>query len=110
MSYMTLKKAGEAVRHRHEFLGNNIRGCWKGEIHTRYVVYSYGDHFPMYIYDCTTMKWYGNTDRYSPSTSRHQSACHPPHVDEWHGTERMKMFAERGFIPVVKARLAGEAA
>ena len=41
----------------------------------RYVVYSYGKHFPMYIYEGG--HWYANIDKYSPSTSRHQSQANP---------------------------------
>ena len=41
----------------------------------RYVVYSYGRHFPMYIYEGG--HWYANIDKYSPSTSRHQSQANP---------------------------------
>jgi hypothetical protein len=41
----------------------------------KYIVYSYGYHFP--IYACIGGKWYKNTDKYSVSTSRHQSQAHP---------------------------------
>ena len=43
-----------------------------------YVVYSYGHHFPMYIY---TDKWYGNSSKYSVTTSKHQSLARPRFVD-----------------------------
>jgi len=42
-----------------------------------YVVYSYGYHFPMYIYDRQAGIWIGSNDSYSSSTSRHQSQCRP---------------------------------
>jgi len=42
-----------------------------------YVVYSYGYHFPMYIYDRQAGIWIGSKDSYSSSTSRHQSHCRP---------------------------------
>ena len=38
-----------------------------------YVVYSYGPHFPMAIYEFQTRQWFYNTDHYSPITGRHQS-------------------------------------
>ncbi len=38
-----------------------------------YVVYSYGDHWPLAVYEDMTGTWYVNTDRYSNTTSRHAS-------------------------------------
>jgi len=37
-----------------------------------YIVYSYGYHFPLVIYDFTCERWYMNMDTYSNTTSRHQ--------------------------------------
>ena len=42
-----------------------------------YVVYSYGYHFPMYIYDRQAGIWIGSKDKHSVSTTRHQSHCRP---------------------------------
>ena len=42
-----------------------------------YIVYSYGYHFPMYIYDRQAGIWVGSKDKYSSSTTRHQSQCAP---------------------------------
>jgi hypothetical protein len=49
---------------------------------TLYIVYSYGVHFPIYIAETAAdvTRWYANADRYSRSTTRHQSQAHP-HVD-----------------------------
>ena len=44
-----------------------------------YIVYSYGEHFPMYIKE--GKNWYENIDKYSRSTSRHQSQCRPSGVN-----------------------------
>ena len=41
----------------------------------RYVVYSYGKHFPMYIYEGGA--WYANIDKFSVSTSKHQTQANP---------------------------------
>lgn len=40
-----------------------------------YVVYSYGTHFPMFIYLGNT--WYENSDKYSVTTSKQQTQAHP---------------------------------
>lgn len=42
-----------------------------------YVVYSYGVHFPMYLYDYATNTWYGNWEKARRTTSKHQSQTHP---------------------------------
>ena len=42
-----------------------------------YIVYSYGWHFPMYIYCRQADLWYGNSDKYSATTSKHQSQARP---------------------------------
>ena len=39
------------------------------------MVYSYGPHWPLYIYDGCT--WYENASRITPSTSRHRSQARP---------------------------------
>jgi hypothetical protein len=40
-----------------------------------YVVYSYGDHWPLFLWD--GLEWYVNEDRCSVTTSRHHSYAHP---------------------------------
>jgi hypothetical protein len=40
-----------------------------------YAVYSYGYHFPIFVY-CEG-NWYANSGRYSVSTSKHRSQAHP---------------------------------
>jgi hypothetical protein len=112
MTYTTLREAGRLVRYRDEFTGNNVYGRWHSsdadhlpERHRRYVVYSYGTHFPMYIYDEDTGSWFGNIDKYSVTTSRHQTTCHPPEVHYWYDTGMMQKIATFGLIPTVQARL-----
>lgn len=40
-----------------------------------YVVYSYGHHFPMYVW--MDDQWFGNESKYGVTTSKHQSLCCP---------------------------------
>ena len=56
-----------------EFTENNLFG----EFHSNkiYVVYSYGYHFP--IYANINGKWWGNKDKRSVTTSKHQTQSHP---------------------------------
>lgn len=76
------KNCRRLVQNRQSFTANNIfaeyitRNANGDQLDTcRYVVYSYGKHFPMYIYEGG--EWYANIDKYSPSTSRHQSQANP---------------------------------
>ena len=81
------KAARSMVENRRPFEGSHLfaREHVPPHGHTQlYVVYSYGEHFPIYIAetDVQTKKvtWYANADKYSRSTSRHQSQAAP-----WHG-------------------------
>lgn len=42
-----------------------------------FVVFSYGSHHPLYVYDFTVGKWFENTHRASQTTTRHASDAHP---------------------------------
>ena len=56
---------------------NHTESVWSDDVGDMYVVYSYGTHFPIYMYDHKTEMWFGNSDRYSPTTSRHRSLARP---------------------------------
>jgi len=42
-----------------------------------YIVYSYGEHFPMYVYDHHVEMWFGNSDSNSRTTNRHLTLARP---------------------------------
>ena len=42
-----------------------------------YIVYSYGYHHPLYVFNRITKQWYKNTDKYSRTTSKHAGQTHP---------------------------------
>jgi hypothetical protein len=56
---------------------NNNKTVWSEAQGPLYIVYSYGDHFPIYVYDHAAGMWFGNDDKYSPTTSRHQTYARP---------------------------------
>lgn len=68
-----------AVKTRQQFTNTNgtLFGRW--ETPFLYVVYSYGEHFPMFLYDNTPERrgWAINTDKRSATTSKHFSQAHP---------------------------------
>ena len=57
--------------------GARIFGEWKQA--DLYVVYSYGYHWPMYVWDDVERQWYGLDGKYSRSTTSHAGhACPAP--------------------------------
>lgn len=102
------KDAWSEVVKKEAFVGSNMWGEWitrgghwandevVGEVSELYVVYSYGTHFPMYIYDKQMGQWLGNKDKYSQSTTRHQSQTRPSNVEVWLDTDDMKLAVRNG--------------
>jgi len=66
------RKARRFVQDREPFTGSNTSGGWEGK--DTYVVYSYGRHWPLFIW---AGWWYENAGRYSVTTSKHSSQLHP---------------------------------
>ena len=54
-------EAKEFVRNKENFIGSHIFGEKIGE---DYVVCSYNEDFPIFIFDSTKKRWYQNTDNY----------------------------------------------
>lgn len=72
------KDAQAYVDRAEPFQGSNLFGEYEDSdegSNTPYVVYSYGYHFPMFIY--LGNSWYENSDKYSVSTSKQQSQTRP---------------------------------
>lgn len=42
-----------------------------------YIVYSYGEHWPMYVYDAIGREWFSNKDKSSRTTGKHTSCARP---------------------------------
>lgn len=89
------KNARKYVVRKEEFGGSNTFARWTGDnSKNMYVVYSYGPHFPMYIF--TEGHWFGNKSKYSCTTSRHQSQLRPYGELTWLSTEDMKRLVNAG--------------
>jgi hypothetical protein len=63
------------VKSRMPFTGSNLYGRWVTD--NLYVVYSYGEHFPLWIYDDSIAHWLENTSKYSRTTTTHKSRTNP---------------------------------
>lgn len=66
------KIAREFVKRKLPFTGNNIHA---EKLKHGYIVYSYGIHYPMYIYSNFSRHWFGNSDHYSLTTEKHKTQC-----------------------------------
>lgn len=104
MSKITNSEAYNYVIRREKFNTGNktIFGEWRGD---NYIVYSYGYHFPMYVYDGQSQEWYGNSDKYSRTTTTHQTKCRPPNVSQWFNTEDLKRISNYGIAGIVQQRM-----
>jgi len=86
MKRINNKQAASYVESQIPFQANNIHGQNEGDW---FVVYSYGEHFPMYAWKAG-LGWQGNKDKYSVTTSRHQNQVRPDGINAWHSTEELK--------------------
>ena len=64
--------AKDYVRKRLSFKGNNL---FSELLVNGYVVYSYGYHYPLFVYVNKACQWYGNSDKRSITTSKHKTQC-----------------------------------
>ena len=87
------------VQSRQPFNGNNlfaVRLLAQPDLNLtdRYVVYSYGSHFPMFVWQDGV--WFENQDRYSMTTSKHRSQAHPHTATVPMTTGAMRRIVEDG--------------
>ena len=73
-----------------------------------YAVFSYGQHWPLFVYEPTTSKWFANEDKYGTTTSKHYGKAHPFHVTPTKlSCTAMKRLVAEGYTTLVEWRLAG---
>lgn len=98
------------VERREPFKGSNLwsesRMTFDQDPTRVYVVYSYGQHFPMWVYDESTYQWFGNYDKYSRTTSKHKGQTHPLGVDiKWYDTQTMIQLSIYGYRGIASNRV-----
>jgi|TARA_X000001388_G_C2215405_1_gene116988 hypothetical protein len=74
MTKISNRDARQYVQKRKEFTGSNTFGRWVND--DNYVVFSYGEHFPMFAYK-KNFGWCTQTSKYSVTTSKHYTQLHP---------------------------------
>lgn len=72
---MRSQSRNQDVYWRKAFRDTNKWAKW--ETPELYVVYSYRDDWPLFVYDAPNETWYENEDRFSRTTSKHRSQCFP---------------------------------
>lgn len=71
----------------------------------RYCVYSYGPHWPLFIYVPEVNTWFENKEKYGTTTSKHRTYTHP-HCDTTRlSLEQMKLLDRLGYTSLIFDRL-----
>jgi hypothetical protein len=74
------------------FKANNIFAENTGPL---YVVYSYGHHWPMFVFNRNTRQWYTHDDRYSRTTSKHRGQAMPTGLlHRLEGVEKLQAYID----------------
>ena len=93
---ITLDEVKEHTTYRIPFKNRN-ETVFAKEVDDLYVVCSYGEHFPIYVYDHQCEMWFGNDDKYSPTSSNHQVVAEPEVDDiQWLTTEELNAIIHCG--------------
>lgn len=103
------RDSSKYVSHLKEFRGSNMYALHlHGNNKHTYVVYSYGVHWPMWVYDYGTREWYGMKDKFSRTTSKQQGQSHPDVSDKnihWFDEAMMLKIAAHGYNGTIADRL-----
>jgi hypothetical protein len=97
------------VQQKQEFKNSNgqLYAEWHNGDNPRYVVYSYGSHWPLFVYVPSANTWFENKEKFGPTTSKHRTQTHP-HCEtvalSWH---RIKLLDQFGYSSLVYDRLNG---
>ena len=94
------------VTERNPFRGSNLYGIYSliDADHEVYTVYSFGDHYPMFIY--TEGMWFENEDSYSRTTSKQKSQARPMGIRPiLLSTRWMQRLANNGYQSIAKERI-----
>jgi len=79
METINNNQMSEFTTHHRQFKNNNGTVYTTDQVHPDlYIVYSYGEHWPMYVYDGVSNAWFGNSTKYDqPTTNKHTTLAKP---------------------------------
>ena len=76
-----------------------------------YVVNSYHSEWPLYVYDSSAERWFGNNSTYSTTSSRHLTQCRPqvgPDSIHWMPVDDIRLVVRHGgWVDYCAATLKG---
>jgi hypothetical protein len=82
-----------------QFQGSNFYSRW---VNGAYVIYSHRDTYPIFVF--CNKQWYGHSERFSQSTSRHQYIARPKEYQVL-SFDQMRLLALRGYNYLVRDRM-----
>ena len=74
---------------------------------SRYVVYSYGRHWPLFVYVPQVNLWFENKEKFGPTTSKHRTFTHPHCDTVLLSLEQIKLLDRMGYGSLVYERING---
>jgi hypothetical protein len=105
MNPKNLDECVELARKKEQFTFNNVFSILANRGHATYTIYSYGSHYPMYVYDYEACQWYGNKDKSTPTTNRHMKRFEPYSVAQWVDTETLSNISIYGIVETSAQRM-----
>ena len=75
----------------------------------RYCVYSYGPHWPLFIYVPEINTWFENKEKYGTTTSRHHTLTHPHCLTVLLTLKQMTVLDRLGYSSLILDRLNANA-
>lgn len=98
------------VKARTPFKNSNgqLYANWIGEPESntgRYTVYSYGPHWPLFVYVPKVNTWFENKEKYGPTTSKHRTFTHPHCETVLLTLEQIKLLDRLGYTSLINDRL-----
>lgn len=103
----TVGSCRQFVERRSAFHTNNkqLFGYWTTS--DVYAVFSYGQHWPLFVYEPKTSQWFANEDKYGITTSKHYTKAHPLVDVTFLPCAGMKQLVAMGYTKLVEWRLLG---
>lgn len=105
-----LDEVAERIRAKQPFNFTNVFADFRESysstrVPPRYCVYSYGYHYPLYVYDYEACQWFGNADKSTPTTERHKRKFQPYSVAQWVDTPTLNSIAISGLVNTTAERM-----
>lgn len=90
MAYTPCQQARAKVQAREVFKTSNGQLFARWETPDLYVVYSYGSHWPLFVWNGS--EWFENEDRHSVTTSKHRGYTHPHTATQLRSVTALRKF------------------